>query len=144
MNILVVDDEPDYRLLMKAFLMAEGWDVFLAEDGEKALDKMSRTRMDIIISDVYMPVMDGVKFHRTVRGMPGYENIPFLFVSGYDDQLTLEAVKNPRIEGFLKKGRPPGILKEWVIYLTTPEESRPRIPPGGTKFGSGRSGTPIL
>jgi len=130
MNILVVDDEPEYRLLMRSFLMQEGWDVFTAEDGEEGLEKMADARMDMIISDVYMPVMDGLKFHKTIREIPGYEHVPFLFVSAYDDQHTLQAVQNPKIEGFLKKGRSIGELKEWIQYLTAPEEKRPKFPPG--------------
>jgi CheY-like chemotaxis protein len=130
MNILVVDDEPEYRLLMRSFLMQEGWSVFMAEDGEEALQKMAEAKMDLIISDVYMPVMDGLKLHRTVREIPGYEQTPFLFVSAYDDQHTLDAVKNPKIEGFLKKGRSVGELKEWILYLTASDAKRSKFPPG--------------
>jgi len=130
MRILVVDDEPEYRLLMRSLLIQEGWEVFLAEDGEEGLQKMAEAKMDLIISDVYMPVMDGLKFHKTVREIPGYEQTPFLFVSAYDDQHTIDAVKNPKIEGFLKKGRSVGELKAWIEYLTAPESKRPKFPPG--------------
>ncbi|HET6273766.1 MAG TPA: response regulator [Bacteroidota bacterium] len=133
MRILVVDDEPEYRLLMRSLLMQEGWEVFLAEDGEEGLQKMAEAKMDLIISDVYMPVMDGLKFHRTVREIPGYQETPFLFVSAYDDEHTMDAVKNPKIEGFLKKGRSIGELKAWIEYLTAPEEKRPKFPPGQRK-----------
>jgi len=135
MNILVVDDEPQYRLLMRAFLVDHGWDVFLAEDGAQALEKISEAKMDLIISDVYMPVMDGIKLHRSVREIPGYEAVPFLFMSAYDDQHTLDAVKNPKIEGFLKKGKSVGLLKEWIDFLTTPEHTRSKFPPGGHSPG---------
>jgi CheY-like chemotaxis protein len=77
-----------------------------------------------------MPVMDGIKFHKTLRETPSFETIPFLFISAYDDQHTLDAVKNPKIEGFYRKGRPVAELKEWVLYLTTPEDLRPKYPPG--------------
>ena len=137
MNILIVDDEEAQRLLMRNFFMLEGWNVFLAEDGADALGKMKRDRMDIIVSDIYMPVMDGIKLHRTVRGMPGYEKLPFLFVSAFDDQYTMDAVKSPKIDGFFRKGRPVNELKEWVLYLTAPEELRPKFPPGqNPKLGS--------
>jgi CheY-like chemotaxis protein len=130
MNILVVDDEPEFRLLMRSFLMQEGWEVHVAENGEQALAKLGEEKIDLIISDVYMPVMDGIKFHRTVREMPGYEKLPFLFVSAYDDQYTLDAVKDPRVDGFFRKGRPVANLREWIHFLTAPEDKRPKIPPG--------------
>jgi len=97
--------------------------------------------------------MDGIRFHREVRGMPEFEKTPFLFVSAYDDQHTLDAVKDPRFEGFLRKARPVEEMIEWINYLTTPEDKRPKLPPGGTRtrsqtqmrFGPrGGSGTPTL
>jgi CheY-like chemotaxis protein len=155
MTILVVDDEPEYRLIMRSVLMSEGWDVLLAEHGEEGMEKLRDSKVDLIISDIYMPIMDGIKFHREVRSNPDFEKLPFLFVSAYDDQHTLDAVKDPRYEGFLRKARPVEELIEWINYLTTPEESRPKLPPGGartkinTQFrtgtrGSGSSSTPIL
>lgn len=130
MNILVVDDEPQFRLLLRSFLSDENTIVFMAEDGEDALEKMKTVSMDLIISDVYMPIMDGIKLHRTVREVSGYERVPFLFVSGYDDQYTLDAVKDPRIDGFFKKGRSMEELRDWVTYLIAPEDKRPKMPPG--------------
>ena len=153
MTILVVDDEPEYRLIMRSVLMSEGWDVLLAENGEEGMNKLKDAKVDLVISDIYMPVMDGIKFHRTVRATPGFEKIPFLFVSAYDDQHTLDAVKEPKYDGFLRKARPVEELIEWITYLTMPEDRRPKLPPGGARsklstqmrFGSrGGSSTPIL
>ncbi len=152
MTILVVDDEPEYRLIMRSVLMAEGYDVLLAEHGEEALEKLKEAKVDLVISDIYMPVMDGIRFHRTVRTTPEIETLPFLFVSAYDDQHTLDAVKDPRLEGFLRKARPVEELLEWIVYLTTPEEKRPKSPPIGmrpkssyTRTGNrGGSGNPPL
>ena len=153
MTILVVDDEPEYRLIMRSVLMTEGWEVLLAENGEEGMDRLRDSKVDLVISDIYMPVMDGIRFHRTVRATPGLEKTPFLFVSAYDDQHTLDAVKDPRCDGFLRKARPVEELIEWITYLTTPEEKRSKLTPGGTrtKIGTqarfntrGGSGTPIL
>jgi two-component system chemotaxis response regulator CheY len=133
MTILVVDDEPEYRLIVRSVLVSEGWDVLLAENGEEGLEKLKEAKVDLVISDIYMPVMDGIKFHRTVRALPQFESLPFLFVSAFDDQHTLDAVKDPRFEGFLRKARPVEEMIEWIRYLTTPEDKRPKIPPGGMK-----------
>jgi CheY-like chemotaxis protein len=115
---------------MRSILSAEGHEVVLAENGEDALEKLSDGGIDIVITDIYMPVMDGIKFHRTARTKPALEAVPFLFVSAFDDQHTLEAVKDPRYDGFLRKARPVEELLEWIKYLTTPEGERPKIPPG--------------
>jgi CheY-like chemotaxis protein len=133
MTILVVDDEPEYRLIMRTVLTSEGHDVLLAENGEEGILKLESVPVDLVISDIYMPVMDGIKFHRAVREIPEYETLPFLFVSAFDDQHTLDAVRDPRYEGFLRKARPVEELLEWIEYLTAPEDKKPKTPPGVRK-----------
>lgn len=133
MTILVVDDEPEYRLVLKSVLISEGYKVITAENGEDGFTKLSTNPVDLVISDIYMPVLDGIRFHRKVRATPELASMPFLFVSAFDDQHTLDAVQNPKTEGFLRKARPVNELKEWITYLTTPEEKRAKMPPGGAR-----------
>jgi CheY-like chemotaxis protein len=150
MTILVVDDEPEYRMITKTVLATEGWNVLLAEQGQEALGILKSGTVDVVITDIYMPVMDGIKLHRAVRAMPQYETLPFLFVSAFDDEHTMQAVKDPKHDGFLRKARPVEELIEWIQYLTTPEEKRPKMPPSSLRpkppdRGGPRSGssTPI-
>lgn len=129
MNILIVDDEPEYRFLLSHYLEDCGYKVFTAEHGEAGLKRLDYETIDLIISDVYMPIMDGLKFHRIVRSIPRFEKIPFLFVSGYDDEYTLSAVKSSRVDGFVRKARPMSELDAWIKYLLTPMNKRPDTPP---------------
>ncbi len=133
MTILVVDDEPEYRLVLKNVLMSEGYNVIVAENGEDGFTKLGTQPIELVISDIYLPVLDGIRFHRKVRSTPELATVPFLFVSAFDDQHTLDAVQNPRTEGFLRKARPVSELKEWIQYLTTPEDKRPKMPPGSAR-----------
>jgi CheY-like chemotaxis protein len=151
MNMLIVDDEPEYRLLLKILFEQHGHSAFLAQDGKEALAVLAGTKIDFIISDIYMPTMNGIKFHRAVREIPEYWTMPFLFVSAFDDELTLDAVQNPKIEGFLKKGRPVNELMEWVEYLTAPEDRRLTMHPyrqrtekGPSKAKQGTAGPSAL
>lgn len=130
MNILLVDDEPEYLLLLSHYLADQGFTVFTAEHGEAAMKKLDQNPIELIISDVYMPVMDGFKFHKMIRATPKFSKIPFLFVSGFDDEYTLSAVKSSKLDGFCRKARPMNELKEWISYLTTPPEKRPLQRPG--------------
>jgi len=139
MNILLVDDEPEYLILLSHYLADQGYTVFTAEHGEAAMKKLDQNTVDLIISDVYMPVMDGFKFHKTIRATPKFAKIPFLFVSGFDDEYTLSAVKSSKLDGFCRKARPMSELKEWISYLSTPPEKRPLQRPGQT--GPGRDGS---
>jgi CheY-like chemotaxis protein len=132
MKILLVDDESSFLTLTRHFLEEQGWQVITADNGEDALEKLATSAVDVIISDVYMPVMDGLKFHRAVRANPATATLPFLFVSAYDDTYTISAVSFGRNDAFVKKGRPAAELKEWVRYLTTPVERRGNPPVGST------------
>ncbi|HMD13164.1 MAG TPA: response regulator [Bacteroidota bacterium] len=154
MNILLVDDESSYRMLVKHALEEEQWTVFEAENGSSAIDLLHDESIDIIVSDIYMPVMDGLKFHKTVRSIKKFEQVPFLFVSAFDDDYTLGAVQNFRLDGFVRKGKSISFLKEWIRYLTTPESKRSLTPPSSeikikperssNDRGKGSARSPIL
>lgn len=124
MNILIVDDERNYRDLLKECFEAEKWTVFLAENGEEGLKKLGEAKIDAVISDIFMPVMNGIKFRDEMRENPNYANLPFLFVSGYSDNYTLNAVRFPKLEVFIEKTKPFSEIKAWVEFLTTPIELR--------------------
>ena len=129
MNILIVDDEPSYLHLLEVSFRLEGWTVFSAADGLQGLKRLSEARMDLIISDIYMPVMDGFKLHAKVRELPDYKTTPFIFVSGFKDQNTMSAISKTANDAFVEKTNPLSFLKEWVYYLITPIERRPSLPP---------------
>jgi CheY-like chemotaxis protein len=58
-KILIVDDEDEFRVLMRVLLEREGYQVEEAEDGKKGLDRMRKTRYDLVILDFFMPEMTG-------------------------------------------------------------------------------------
>jgi DNA-binding response OmpR family regulator len=129
MNILIVDDEETYRMLLGSFLKDHGWKVRSAANGEEGLKVLQEEVIDFIISDVYMPVMDGLKFHRQVMSIRDYANVPFLFVSGFDDDATMQAVRVSKNTGFMRKTSSPNELKAWIQYLQMPAETRPKTRP---------------
>ena len=66
-KILVVDDDPNIRELIRLILKKEGFDVLDAEDGKDALEKLENSKTDLIVLDIMMPNMDGWEFCREVR-----------------------------------------------------------------------------
>lgn len=82
MRILAVEDQVEYMEMLEEVMHALGHTFMIAEDGEKALDRLENERIDVIISDVSMPNMDGIEFHRHVRAMKEYANTPFIFLTG--------------------------------------------------------------
>src|ERR1700689_4510603 len=66
-TILVVDDEPQIRRVMRATLTAQGYAIVEARDGQEALEKLRSERPDLVLLDVNMPVMDGLEACREIR-----------------------------------------------------------------------------
>lgn len=79
LNILVVDDDKNTRLLLKAVLEAAKYNVHTASDGEKALEIMDSQYIDLIVLDIMMPNMDGYEFTKLLRKTNN--NLPILMVS---------------------------------------------------------------
>lgn len=79
-RILVVEDVPDFRLMMRKILGSAGHDVVEAENGHDAMRQMDAGRFDLLVTDVVMPESDGVELIRSLtrRG----ERLPILAVSG--------------------------------------------------------------
>ena len=81
-NILVVDDSKTIRNLITFILKNEGFKVITAEDGLDGLEKLySKEQVDLIVSDINMPHMDGFTFIKNVREQPDYKNIPIIILS---------------------------------------------------------------
>ena len=80
-TILVVEDEPDCAELLGAFLASHGYEIETARNGAEALQRVARSRPDLILSDVMMPVMDGVEMGRRLAQHASYRSIPLVFVT---------------------------------------------------------------
>lgn len=78
-HILVVDDDKNTRKLMQAWLEAEHYTVFTAENGEDALKMLEQEHIDLVILDIMMPKIDGYMFTRTLRST--LNTLPILMVS---------------------------------------------------------------
>lgn len=131
MLILIVDDDEAVVNVLRAFLQSKGYDVLSARNGSEALERVGQVKVDLIISDIYMPVMDGIKLHKALREKPETAKMPFLFMSGYDDEYTAGAVRDARYEAFWRKADSVDRLVKWVEYLLLPEAKRSISRPGG-------------
>lgn len=84
-NILVVDDDPSIRELMRLHLSAAGYAVEVAEDAIVAGYTVLRSPPDLIICDVHMPHMDGFEFVAALRADQTLPSIPVIFLTSVDE-----------------------------------------------------------
>ena len=78
----MVDDEPDQRFLLRRIFQRAGHEVSEANDGAAALRAVRESAPDLVVTDVMMPIMDGVELIRCLRGDPATAHIPILAASG--------------------------------------------------------------
>ncbi|MFZ4626652.1 MAG: response regulator [Rhodoferax sp.] len=91
-TIMVVDDSASMRRVVGIALKGAGYDVLEGCDGKDALSKLTGQKVHLIISDVNMPVMDGIAFLKAVKQMPNYKFTPVIM-------LTTESAEEKKREG---------------------------------------------
>ena len=99
---LVVEDSPTMRqLIVFALRRIRGLEVLEADDGVDALRKMAATKLDIILTDINMPIMDGLKLVKRVRSDPTHKDVPIIVIttegSSEDRQRALQLGANAYI-----------------------------------------------
>jgi two-component system chemotaxis response regulator CheY len=105
---LVVDDSASMRQLVSFAIRDAGYDVVVSENGTDALSKLGSIKMDVMITDLNMPGMDGIELIKRIRGMADYKFTPIVM-------LTTESQEARRQEG--KRAGATG----WVVKPFTPD-----------------------
>lgn len=108
-TILIVDDSASIRQVVSIALKGAGYEVMEAKDGQDALSKLTGQKVHLIISDVNMPVMDGLTFLKTVKTLPEYKFTPVIM-------LTTESAENKKAEGQAAGA------KAWVVKPFQPPQ----------------------
>lgn len=88
-RILIVDDEPDILEFLSYNFLRKGFDVSIAKDGAEGIESAIRATPDVIISDIMMPVMDGVKMCEFIRKDEKLKFIPLIFLTAVTDDYKI-------------------------------------------------------
>jgi two-component system cell cycle response regulator DivK len=119
-RILYIEDNPENRMLMRRVLMAEGYEVEEATDGQSGMQKAAASPPDLILMDINLPEIDGYEVTARLKQLPNMSGVPIIAVTANvmkgDREKTLAAgcdgyIQKPididllpsQIESFLKK-----------------------------------------
>ena len=101
MKILVVDDEAMYRQSIGEYLHGRGHEVWKASDGGAALRLMDAACVDMVLSDIHMPQMDGIAFLKKIRSR--YPDLPVILMMAYAIVDTAIEALRSRAYDYLRK-----------------------------------------
>ncbi len=117
MKILIVDDDQTTRRVLGLYLKAKGFDFITAENGLEALEKLGTDSVNLIMSDLNMPYMDGLEFVRNVRANPEWSHIPILMVSTESDADEKELAMSAGANGYLVKPVTADMISDTIKQL---------------------------
>jgi two-component system, chemotaxis family, chemotaxis protein CheY len=104
MSVLIVDDSAMTRVILKRNLISVGFrehEIFEAENGEKGLARFVVSRCDCIITDIRMPVMDGLTFVRAIRKLSA--KVPIMAITAANDREEVVAAIESGVNDYLIK-----------------------------------------
>ncbi|WP_186464309.1 response regulator [Nitrospirillum bahiense] len=102
-TVLSVDDSSSVRQMVKLTLSGAGYDVVQASDGAEGLAKAKDTAVDLVVTDLNMPVMNGLDLIRALRQLPAYRGVPILFLTTESDADMKQAAKAAGATGWITK-----------------------------------------
>jgi two-component system chemotaxis response regulator CheY len=116
-TILTVDDSPSVRQMIKLVLGPAGHTVVEAGDGAEGLAKAKAQSFDLVITDLNMPVMNGMQMIRGLRALPAFMGVPIVFLTTESDDAVKQEAKAAGATGWITKPFKPEQLLAVVAKL---------------------------
>lgn len=120
--ILIIEDNPMTRKMLRITLLAEHFEVFEAEDGKTDLKLAKKHRPNLILQDMMLPDMSGVELYKKLRALPKSENIPIIILSGSLNKMEEFQARDTYLTAFLLKPIEPSHLFD-IIQSYLPVQS---------------------
>lgn len=143
-RILVIDDEAKLRQQIAELLRSEGYQVVEARNGREGVERARRELPDLVLCDITMPEMNGHRVLETLRNEPRTAHLPFVFLTGWNEQQDQRTGMNLGADDYLTKPFVPDELLAAVrARLRRAEAAGPRR--SGPAGGGGREvGSEVL
>ena len=109
-KILIADDEPDILEILQFNLETEGFQVFIAKNGNEAIEAAKKHLPDLIILDVMMPYKNGIEVCNILRLQPAFKETLIVFLSALSDEITEVKGLETGADDYLTKPISPKIL----------------------------------
>lgn len=103
MKILVVDDDKTTRKMVSLILKSKGYEVVTAENGMDGLQKLGLEQINLILTDMNMPYMDGIEFTKQVRTNPEIAHIPIVMLTTEADEEEKQRAFKAGVDDYLVK-----------------------------------------
>ncbi|GBD95524.1 MAG TPA: response regulator [Nitrospirae bacterium] len=103
MKIMIVDDCQTTRRLLGHYLKSRGYSVVFAENGLDAIEKLSMDSVNLVMTDLNMPYMDGMELVKTLRADPNLSEIPILMVTTENDEAERKKAFSNGANGYIVK-----------------------------------------
>lgn len=120
MNVLIVDDSAAIRKILQRVLGQASVpisQVFEAGDGQEALNVLKDNKVGLILSDINMPVMDGLQFLSQVRAVEDWKSIPFMMITTEGSHARVMEAVQLGASGYVRKPFTPDQIKEKLAGL---------------------------
>lgn len=119
-NILIVDDSKTVRAIIEKTLQLSGIEIgsiFQAGNGKEALEVLRNNWVDLVLTDINMPIMNGVELVNEMNQDDLLKTIPIAIVSTEGSQTRVEELKSKGVKAYLRKPFTPESLKNLVVEL---------------------------
>ena len=120
-HILLVEDNYDYRNYLQS-LISDHYQVSSASDGKEALILLQQNKIDLIISDIMMPRMNGLEFVNTLRKQETYKHLPVIFLSAKNRETDMEAGLSTGADIYLTKPIKSSLLLSQIVAVLRREK----------------------
>ena len=118
-KILLVEDEPEFRLALRMRLEANGYAIIEADDGIKGLDAVRQQNPDLIILDVMLPRMNGFKLARLLKYSAKYKNVPLMMLTVMSQESDWKMGRSVGADAYMTKPYQPQELLNTISTLVS-------------------------